>query len=83
MKIIVTGALGHIGSRLIRVLPEACPGSEIVMIDDLSSQRYVSLFTLPQLGRYRFLEADILKADLDELCGDGKYEEAYDAFLHC
>jgi UDP-glucose 4-epimerase len=64
MKIVVTGALGHIGSRLIRELPALFRGAEIVMVDDLSTQRYTSLFNLPPKGHYRFIEADILKADL-------------------
>jgi nucleoside-diphosphate-sugar epimerase len=67
MKIVVTGALGHIGSRLIRVLPDAFPDADIVMLDDLSTQRYCSLFNLPSHGHYRFLEADILTADLEAL----------------
>lgn len=65
MRIVVTGALGHIGSRLIRALPGSFPGSDIVLVDDLSTQRYPSLFDLPQGGRYRFVEADVLATDLD------------------
>ena len=34
-------------------------------MDDLSSQRYPSAFNLPDEGRYKVLEADILTADLD------------------
>jgi UDP-glucose 4-epimerase len=67
MRIVVTGALGHIGSRLIRALPSSFPGADLVLVDDLSTQRYPSLFDLPAHGRYRFVEADILKADLDAL----------------
>ena len=67
MRIVVTGALGHIGSRLIREFAAAFPGAEILMLDDFSTQRYSSLFNLPADGRYRFVEADILKADLAEL----------------
>jgi len=67
MKIVVTGALGHIGSRLIRELPFALPGAQIVMLDNLATQRYCSLFDLPADGEYQFLEADILAADLDSI----------------
>jgi len=64
MKIVVTGALGHIGSRLIRKFPSVFPNAQIVMLDNLLTQRYSSLFDLPSEGHYRFLEADILTADL-------------------
>jgi UDP-glucose 4-epimerase len=67
MRIVVTGALGHIGSRLIRELPFALPGAEVVMLDDLSTQRYCSLFNLPEKGRYSFHQADVLTADLASL----------------
>ena len=64
MKIVVTGALGHIGSRLIRDLHLSFPGSEIVMVDNMMTQRYCSLFNLPKEGNYRFIEADITQMDL-------------------
>ena len=67
MKIVVTGALGHIGSQLIRELPTIFSGAEIVMIDNFSTQRYCSLFNLPATGRYRFLETDVLTADLTSI----------------
>lgn len=67
MKIVVTGALGHIGSRLIRTLPDSFPAAEITMVDDLATQRYCSLFNLPAHGNYRFLEADVMTADLDAI----------------
>lgn len=60
MKIIVTGGLGHIGSRLIRKLPEEIPGAEITIVDNLKVQRYCSLFHLPQAGTYHFVQGDIL-----------------------
>ena len=61
MKIVVAGALGHIGSRLVRDLPFSFPGSEIVMVDNMMTQRYCSLFNLPKEGSYRFIEAPFLK----------------------
>ena len=67
MKIVVTGALGHIGSALIRQLPLHCPDAEIVMLDNMMTQRYASLFDLPLFGRYRFIETDVRMADLNML----------------
>lgn len=67
LKIVVTGALGHIGSKLIREIPITFPESKIVMIDNLLTQRFCSLFNLPTAGRYRFLEVDLLEADLEQI----------------
>lgn len=64
MKLVITGALGHIGSRVIRDIPQRYPGIEIVMLDNLSVQRYCSLFHLPTTAAYRFVEADVLTTDL-------------------
>ena len=64
MKIVITGALGHIGSFVIRELPKKIPGLDIVMIDNMSTQRYASLFNLPDDASYRFIEADVLDTDL-------------------
>jgi nucleoside-diphosphate-sugar epimerase len=64
MKFVVTGALGHIGSRLVRELPAVFGGAEVVMIDNMITQRYCSLFNLPTNGKYNFIEADVLATDL-------------------
>jgi nucleoside-diphosphate-sugar epimerase len=60
MKLVVTGALGHIGSALIHALT---PGAvtKVVLIDDASTQRYCSLFNLPPGIEWKFVEADITK----------------------
>ena len=46
-KILITGALGHIGSKLIHSI-QAGEFEEIIMLDNLSTQRYSSLFNLPK-----------------------------------
>lgn len=65
-RILITGALGHIGSRLIHSI---IPGEfeEVRMVDNLSTQRYASLFNLPESVKFNFIEADILKADMAAL----------------
>ena len=67
MRLVVTGALGHIGSRLIREVAGACPGADVVMLDNLATERYASLYDLPEACRYEFVEADVLTADLPAL----------------
>ncbi|MFC1536577.1 NAD-dependent epimerase/dehydratase family protein [Pseudomonadota bacterium] len=67
MKVVVTGGLGHIGSRLIRELPGYFEMPEIVIVDNLCTQRYASLFNLPAAASYRFVEADVTSVDLRQL----------------
>jgi len=67
VTIVIAGALGHIGSKAIRQLPAAFPGAEIVMIDNMLTQRYCSLFNLPAEGNYRFIEGNVLSLDLDKI----------------
>jgi len=64
MKIVVTGAAGHIGSFVVRDLATQFPGTEIIMLDNMMTQRFCSLFDLPHEARYRFIEADVTKIDL-------------------
>ena len=68
-KILITGALGHIGSKMIHSIK---PGEyeEVCMVDNLSTQRYPSLFNLPRGVNYKFVEEDILKVDLHTLTQD-------------
>ena len=64
MKIIVTGAIGHIGSYIIRDLGVFFPKSEIVMIDNMMTQRFPSLFNLPSESYYSFIEGDVSQMNL-------------------
>jgi nucleoside-diphosphate-sugar epimerase len=64
MKIVITGALGHIGSKLLRDLAHDFPKAEILLIDNMMTQRFPSLFNLPAIGRYSFIEGDVSKMDL-------------------
>jgi nucleoside-diphosphate-sugar epimerase len=67
---LITGPLGHIGSHLIRHLdPAAFPG-EVILLDNLESRRFASLFGLPRGARFRFVRDDIRTADFDALLRD-------------
>ena len=67
MKIIVTGAIGHIGSYIIRDLGKNFPGADIVMIDNMMTQRFPSLFNLPSNANYHFVEGDVSLMDLESV----------------
>jgi len=63
MKILISGALGHIGSKLIHsIKPDEF--EEVNMVDNLSTQRYSSLFNLPKGINFTFIEDDILNTDM-------------------
>ncbi|HTL32220.1 MAG TPA: SDR family oxidoreductase, partial [Kofleriaceae bacterium] len=64
MKLAITGPLGHIGSRFIHSLR---PGDfeEVLLVDDMSAQRYCSLFELPKGVKFRLVEADVTNPAVD------------------
>lgn len=74
-NLMITGALGHIGSGFIHNLkPEEFDAVHI--IDNLLTQRYASLFNLPKGVKFNFIEDDICTADLD------KYFKEVDVVVH-
>jgi nucleoside-diphosphate-sugar epimerase len=61
MKLIITGSCGHIGSYLaekIHLIPKI---KEVILIDNLSSNRYISLFNLKKKNNYKFFQVDLSK----------------------
>lgn len=73
-SILITGALGHIGSRLIRNLTDDI--NKIYLLDNLDSQRYCSLFDLNNKNEIFFIEDDVRTADFD------KYLKNIDIVVH-
>jgi len=71
MKIIITGALGHIGSFITRDLIKVLPNTQFILIDNMMTQRFASLFNLPSQGRFKFIEANIINIDLDKILQSG------------
>jgi nucleoside-diphosphate-sugar epimerase len=67
MRVLITGGLGHIGSYLITFFAKKYKGSEIAIVDNLSSQRYSSLFNLDKTSNYNFIDSDIRDTNLSEI----------------
>ena len=72
MKIAITGALGHIGSFLIRQLPDYIPDLDLILLDNLSTQRYSSLFNLPSNAKYKFYDVDVVETNIESLIRDAE-----------
>jgi len=69
MNLCITGALGHIGSKLIRSLQ--IPNLEkVYIVDNLMTQRYASLFDLPAGMDFVFYETDILSPEIETVIED-------------
>jgi len=62
MNILITGGLGHIGSYLCRELED-----NITIVDNLSTQRYCSLFDLPK--NVTFIEGNFQDIDTELIAG--------------
>ena len=69
MNICITGALGHIGSYIIRNL-NLNNLNNIYLVDNLLTQRYPSLFDLPADKNYIFYEMDILDERMERIIKD-------------
>ena len=54
MKILITGGLGHIGSYLLENINQIKYIKKVYVIDNLSTNRYFSLFNLPKSGKKIF-----------------------------
>lgn len=74
MKILITGGLGHIGSKLIQSLN----ATDIVVVDNLMTQRYPSLFNLPNSRNVSFFERNVMDLTADWLQEIGPI----DAIIH-
>lgn len=67
VRIVVTGALGHVGSKLVRSWLAFGEVSQLTIVDDLRSAKHNSLFGLGGVRKLRFAEGDIRELNLEEL----------------
>ena len=63
--VVITGALGHIGSALIRSLGCSTIPLKIILIDNLKTSRYPSLFNLSTNSKFQFIEYDVRESLTD------------------
>ncbi|MBI4116572.1 NAD(P)-dependent oxidoreductase [Candidatus Pacearchaeota archaeon] len=71
LKFLITGGLGHIGSKLIREYAKRDDIELIRILDNFLVQRYCSLFNLPNGKKYEFIEGDIMNdSDLKKAMKD-------------
>jgi len=64
MKVLITGALGHIGSHFIESFSVDW---DLILVDNMHTQRYCSLFNLKR--NVSFIESDISDLSLKDLDG--------------
>lgn len=74
-RILITGALGHIGSRFIHEI-KPHEFTEVVLMDNMFTQRFPSLFNLPKEVNYQFIEEDVLTGNMVE------YLKGIDVVIH-
>ena len=63
MRIIITGACGHIGSFVSNKIHKIKKLKELILIDNFSSQRYFSIFNIRNKVKTKFYEIDVSKKD--------------------
>ena len=68
MNICITGALGHIGSQLLKSI-KIDDGSVLHLVDNMANQRYCSLFDLPENNTI-FHQIDIRSKEMDPIVKD-------------
>ena len=56
MKLLITGACGHIGSYLVDQIHKIKKIKEVILIDNFNTQRYSSLFNLGKKKKIFFLQ---------------------------
>ena len=61
MKILITGACGHIGSYLTENIHKIKKIKEVILLDNFKSQRYFSLFNLKKKPKKNFFNIDVSK----------------------
>lgn len=70
LNLLITGPLGHIGSKFIHGLNSTYNYGKVLLIDNFSTLRYPSLFNLPSDVKFKFIEGDILTYNFEDVLKD-------------
>ena len=76
MKLLITGACGHIGSSIIERIKKIKKIKEVVLIDNFNSHRYSTLFNLEKGKKFSFYNIDLSRTSL-------KRFKKVDYIIHC
>jgi len=67
MKILITGGMGHIGSKLINKLSSLDKIKKIIIIDNFSSERYISFINLKNRKKIIFFDEDLVQFNINKI----------------
>ena len=67
MNILVTGGMGHIGSKLINKLTSLKKIKKIIIIDNFSTERYISFINLKRRKKILFFDEDLANFDIKKI----------------
>ncbi len=76
MKLLVTGACGHIGSFIIEQVGKIKKIKEVILIDNFNSHRYSTLFNLKKDKKFSFYNIDLSRTSLKKF-------KKVDYVIHC
>ena len=76
MKLLITGACGHIGSFIIGKVGKIKKIKEVYLIDNFNSHRYSTLFNLKKNKKFSFYNIDLSKISLSKF-------KKVDYVIHC
>lgn len=67
MKLLVTGACGHIGSYIVHNIHKIKKIKEVLLLDNFSTLRYSSLFNINNNKKFKFYNIDLSREELEHL----------------
>ena len=67
MNLIITGGMGHIGSKLINKISSIKKIKKILIIDNFSSERYITFIKLKNRQKIIFFDENLLNFDTKKI----------------